>query len=168
MLIKYLESLKEQGHFTIDEIANLSGISKDTVKNVFSGKTKDPGIFTIAPIIFAMGGNLDAVFNRSKKESADANSIVLLKEMYENHLNDVKDHYEHRLSEIKEHYNEMKERNTEMKERHEERIAEINEHIDTIKLDKRWFRFATCILAFALVALLVADILAPGLGWFQS
>lgn len=161
MLVTYLETLKEQGHFTIDEISNLSGISKDTVKNVFSGKTKDPGIFTIAPIIYAMGGNLDAVFNRSKKESADANSIVLLKEMYENHLTDVKDHYEHRLT-------ELKERTTEMKERHEERIAEINEHIDTIKLDKRWFRFATCILAFALVALLVADILAPGLGWFQS
>ena len=167
MLVTYLETLKEQGHFTIDEISNLSGISKDTVKNVFSGKTKDPGIFTIAPIIFAMGGNLDAVFSRSKKESADTNSIVLLKEMYENHLNDVKDHYEHRLSELKEHYTEMKERNAEMKERHEERITEINEHIDTIKLDKKWFRIATCICALALVTILVVEMLTPGMGWVR-
>lgn len=154
MLVTYLEALKEQGNFTIDEIANLSGISKDTVKNVFSGKTKDPGIYTIAPIIYALGGNLDAVFNRSKKETTEANSLVVLKEMYENHLTDVKDHYEHRLTELKGHQ--------------ADRIAEIHEHIDTIKLDKKWFRFATCILAIALVTLLVADIIAPGLGWFQS
>ena len=153
MLITYLETLKEQGNFTLDEIANLSGISKDTVKNVFSGKTKDPGIFTIAPIIYALGGNLDAVFNRSKKDATEANSIVVLKEMYENHLSDVKDHYEHRLSELKEH--------------HAERISEIHDHINTIKIDKKWFRIAMCICAAALVTILVVEMLTPGMGWIR-
>ena len=93
--------------------------------------------------------------------------MIMLKEMHEKHLADVKEHYDHRLAEIKEHYLELKERNSEMKERHEERIAEINEHISTIKLDKRWFRIATCILAAAFIALLVAEVLLPGHGWIR-
>ena len=165
MLTQYLNTLKEQGNFTFDDIENLSGISKDTIKNIFSGKTKAPGTDTLAPIVYAMGGSLDAALGHAKRE--DTNSMAMLKELYESHLKDVKDHYEHRLSEMKEHYQEMKERNAEMKERHEERIAEINEHIKTIRLDKRWFRIATCILATAFVALLVAEVLLPGHGWIR-
>lgn len=167
MITNYLKTLKNQGNFTIEDISKLSGIPEPTVKNIFSGKTEGPSIETLAPIIYAMGGSLDAIYGHSKTESADTNSMIMLKEMYEKHLADVKDHYEHRLGEIKEHCNELKASNLDMKERHEERIAEINEHIETIKLDKRWFRIATCVLAVALVALLVADIIAPGLGWFQ-
>jgi predicted transcriptional regulator len=167
MLVNYLNTLKEQGNFTFDEISNLSGIPKDTVKNIFSGKTKDPGIETISKIIYAMGGSLDGIYNRNKKESADTNSMLMLKEMYENHLADVKEHYEHRLAQMKEHYIELKESNVEMKERHEERIAEINEHIETIKLDKRWFRIATCASVVALVAFCILEILTPGMGWLK-
>lgn len=167
MLINYLKALKNQGNFTFEDIANLSGIPEPTVKNIFSGKTETPGIDTVSRIVYAMGGSLDAIYGHSKTESADTNSVVAIKEIYEKYLIDTKDHYEHRLSELKEHYNELKASNAEMKERHEERIAEINEHIKTIKLDKKWFRLATCILGLALVALLVADIIAPGLGWFQ-
>ena len=47
MLIKYLNMLKEQGNYTFDEIAEICDVSKDTVKNIYSGKTKDPGIDTV-------------------------------------------------------------------------------------------------------------------------
>ena len=153
MLVNYLNTLKNQGNFTLDDISDLSGIPKDTVKNVLSGKTKGPGIETVAPIIYAMGGSLDAVYNPNKKENPETNSIIMLKELHENHLKDVKEHYECRLAE--------------MKERHEERIAEVNEHIDTIKLDKKWFRIATCVLAVAFVALLIAEVMNPELGWIR-
>jgi transcriptional regulator with XRE-family HTH domain len=165
MLTTYLNTLKEQGNFTFDDIENLSGIPKDTIKNIFSGKTKAPGTETLAPIVYAMGGSLDAAFGHGKKE--DTNSLTILKELYENHLADVKEHYEHRLAEMKEHYNELKENNAAMKERHEERIAEINEHIETIKLDKRWFRIATCASVVALVAFCMLEILTPGMGWLR-
>ena len=167
MLTTYLNTLKNQGNFTYETIANLSGIPEATIKNVFSGKTEDPRFETVSAIILSMGGSLDAVYNPNKKESPDANTILMLKEMHEKHLADVKEHYEHRLAELKEHYRELKERNAEMKERHEERIAEINEHIKTIKLDKRWFRISTCILAAAFIALLVAEVLFPGHGWIK-
>jgi hypothetical protein len=167
MLIKYLNYLKDQGNFTFDEISEICDVPKDTVKNIYSGKTKDPGIITVSKLVYGMGGNLDAIYRPDKKESADTNSIVILKEMYENHLADVKDHYEHRLAEMKEHYIELKESTVAMKERHEERIAEINEHIETIKLDKKWFRIVSCASVIALVAFCVLEILTPGMGWLK-
>lgn len=167
MLIKYLNYLKDQGNFTFDEISEICDVPKDTVKNIYSGKTKDPGIITTSKLVYGMGGSLDAIYRPDKKESADTNSLLMLKEMYEKHLSDVKDHYEHRLEQMKEHYIELKESNAAMKERHEERIAEINEHIETIKLDKRWFRIATCASVVALVAFCMLEILTPGMGWLR-
>lgn len=167
MLITYLNTLKSQGNLTLEAISKLSGVPEATVKNIFSGKTEDPGITNVSKIIYSMGGSLDALYNHNKTESADTNSMVILKEMYEKHLDDVKDHYEHRLAEMKEHYIELKESNVEMKERHEERIAEINEHIETIKLDKKWFRIASCAAVIALVAFCVLEILTPGMGWLR-
>ena len=167
MLTTYLNTLKTQGNFTFETIAKLSGIPEATIKNIFSGKTEDPRFETISAIVISMGGSLDAIYNPNKKESADTNSMLMLKEMYEQHLADVKEHYEHRLAQMKEHYIELKESNAAMKERHEERIAEINEHIETIKLDKRWFRIATCVCVFALVSFFILELLTPGMGWLK-
>ena len=153
MIQTYLNTLKTQGNFTIETIAKLSGIPEAPVKNIFSGKTEDPRFETVSSIVKAMGGSLDAVYSIAKKEDVEANSIIALKESYERQLKEQEAHYQQRISDMKEHY--------------EERIAEINEHIDTIKLDKRWFRIATCICAVALVVLFIIELLTPGMGWFQ-
>lgn len=153
MILTYLNTLKTKGNFTIETIANLSGIPEATVKNIFSGKTEDPRFETVSAIVKAMGGSLDAVYSIAKKDDVEANSIISLKESYERQLKEQEAHYQQRISDMKEHY--------------EERIAEINEHIDTIKLDKRWFRIATCICALALVVLFIIELLTPGMGWFQ-
>ena len=153
MITTYLNTLKSKGNFTIETISNLSGIPEATVKNIFSGKTEDPRFETVSAIVKAMGGSLDAIYSVSKKEDVEGNSIITLKESYDQRLEDIKDHYEQRISDLKKHY--------------EERMADQKEHISTIMLDKRWFRIATCICAVALVALFVIEILTPGLGWFR-
>lgn len=153
MITTYLNTLKSKGNFTIETISNLSGIPEATVKNIFSGKTEDPRFETVSAIVKAMGGSLDAIYSVSKKEDVEGNSIITLKESYDQRVEDIKDHYEQRISDLKKHY--------------EERMADQKEHISTIMLDKRWFRIATCICAFALVALFVMEILTPGLGWFR-
>lgn len=153
MITTYLNTLKSKGNFTIETISNLSGIPEATVKNIFSGKTEDPRFETVSAIVKAMGGSLDAIYSVSKKEDVEGNSIITLKESYDQRLEDIKGHYEQRISDLKKHY--------------EERMADQKEHISTIMLDKRWFRIATCICAFALVALFVIEILTPGLGWFR-
>lgn len=153
MLTTYLNTLKTQGNFTVETIANLSGIPEGTVKNIFSGKTEDPRFETVSAIVKAMGGSLDAVYSVAKKEDIEANSVITLKESYEQRLKETNEHYQQRISDMKEHY--------------EKRISEKNEHIATIQLDKRWFRIATCICAFALVVLFIVEILTPGMGWFR-
>jgi transcriptional regulator with XRE-family HTH domain len=153
MLTTYLNTLKTQGNFTVETIANLSGIPEGTVKNILSGKTEDPRFETVSAIVKAMGGSLDAVYSVAKKEDIEANSVITLKESYEQRLKETNEHYQQRISDMKEHY--------------EKRISEKNEHIATIQLDKRWFRIATCICAFALVVLFIVEILTPGMGWFR-
>ena len=153
MLITYLNSLKSQGKFTIENISKLSGIPESTVKNVFSGKTEDPRFETVSAIVKAMGGSLDAIYEIAKTDDVSGNSIITLKESYEQRLSDVKEFYEQRIADMKIHY--------------EERLNDQKIHISTIMLDKRWFRIATCICAFALVLLFVVEILTPGLGWLR-
>ena len=153
MLTTYLNTLKSKGNFTIETISNLSGIPEATVKNIFSGKTEDPRFETVSAIVKAMGGSLDAIYNVSKKEDVEGNSIITLKESYDQRLSDIKEYYELRIKDLKERY--------------EERLSDQKEHISTIMLDKRWFRIATCICAFALVVLFVMDIIIPGLGWIR-
>lgn len=153
MLPTYLNTLKNQGNFTIETISNLSGIPEATVKNILSGKTEDPRFETVSAIVKAMGGSLDAIYCATKKEDVEANSIITLKETYEQRIRDIKEYYDARLADTKEHYERI--------------LANKKEHIDTIQLDKRWFRIATCICAFALVVLFIVELLTPGLGWFR-
>lgn len=153
MLTNYLNALKNKGNFTYETISNLSGIPEATIKNIFSGKTEDPRFETVSAIVASMGGSLDAIYSATKKEDVEANSVIALKEAYEQRIKEINEHYQQRIADTKEHY--------------EERINEINEHIDTIQVDKRWFRIATCICAFALVVLFIVEILTPGLGWFR-
>jgi transcriptional regulator with XRE-family HTH domain len=153
MLPAYLNTLKTQGNFTLETISNLSGIPESTVKNILSGKTEDPRFETVSAIVKAMGGSLDAIYSAVKKEDVEANSVIILKETYEQRIKEIKEYYEQRISDLKEHY--------------EVRITDKKEHINTIQLDKRWFRIATCICAFALVVLFIVEILTPGMGWFR-
>lgn len=153
MITTYLNSLKMQGNFTIENISKLSGIPEATVKNIFSGKTEDPRFETVSAIVKSMGGSLDAIYEIAKTEDIEANSVVALKESYEKRLSEIKDSYERRIAEMKDHY--------------ERRLQDQREHIATILLDKRWFRIATCVCVFALVALLVVEILTPGMGWIR-
>ena len=153
MILNYLNTLKTQGNFTFETISNLSGVPEATIKNIFSGKTEAPRFDNVSAIVKAMGGSLDAIYNVAKKEDVEGNAIISINETYEQRLKETNEHYQQRISDMKEHY--------------EERIKEINEHVATIQLDKRWFRIATCICAFALVVLFIVEILTPGLGWFR-
>ncbi len=100
-----------------------------------------------------MGGSLDAIYEVVKTEDVESNSVITLKESYEQRLSETKELYEQRIKDLKQHY--------------EERLSVQKAHITTIMLDKRWFRIATCICAFALVTLFIVEILTPGLGWFR-
>ncbi len=153
MLTTYLNTLKNKGNFTYETISNLSGISDATIRNIFSGKTEDPRFETVAAIVIAMGGSLDAIYTATKKEDVEANAVITLKETYAQRIEELKEHYEHRLNEKDKHYERL--------------LIEAEKHIETIKLDKRWFRIGFVVSIFIFAMLCIAELLNPNLGWFR-
>lgn len=98
---EYIFALKNTGNFTYEDIANLSGIPLQTVRNIFTGKTPDPRFATISKIIFSLGGDLNELIGYDKKKEIEVNSTVSLKETYEMRIADLIKSYETRIEDVK-------------------------------------------------------------------
>lgn len=99
---EYIVALKEAGSFTYEDIANLSGIPLQTVRNIYTGKTPDARFGTIAKIVISLGGDLNELIGYEKKKEIEVNSTVSLKETYEMRISDLIDSYDRRIEDIKE------------------------------------------------------------------
>lgn len=130
---EYLTALKEAGGFTYEDIANVSGIPHQTIRNIYAGKTPDPRFGTIAKIIISLGGDLNEIVGYEKKKEIEVNSTVSLKETYEmriadlvklheTRIEDIKAFCELRVADIQKCYDQ---RLADMKAIYEERLAEL-------------------------------------------
>lgn len=98
---EYLVALKETGHFSYEDVANLSGIPIQTVRNIYTGKTPDPRFATVAKIIISLGGDLNEIIGYEKKKEIEVNSTVSLKETYGMRIADLIKSYEERIEDVK-------------------------------------------------------------------
>lgn len=98
---EYILALKDAGNFTHEDIANISGIPLQTVRNICSGKTPDARFGTIAKIVLSLGGDLNELVGYEKKKEIEVNSTVSLKETYEMRIADLVKSYEERIEDIK-------------------------------------------------------------------
>ena len=98
---EYILALKDAGKFTFEDIANISGIPLQTVRNICSGKTTDARLGTIAKIVISMGGDLNDLVGYDKKKEIEVNSTISLKETYEMRINDLINSYERRIEDVK-------------------------------------------------------------------
>lgn len=98
---EYLIALKEAGKFTFEDIANLSGIPLQTVRNIYSGKTPDARFGTVAKLVLSLGGDLNELVDYEKKKEIEVNSTVSMKETYEMRIADIINSYEKRIEDIK-------------------------------------------------------------------
>ena len=121
---EYITALRAAGDFTYEDIANLSGIPHQTVRNIFTGKTPDPRFGTVAKIIISMGGDLNEIVGYEKKKEIEVNSTVSLKETYEMRIADLIKSYEDRIEDVKA-FCELRLADT--RKCYEERIAELKE-----------------------------------------
>jgi transcriptional regulator with XRE-family HTH domain len=121
---EYLMALKDAGGFSYEDIANLSGIPHQTVRNIYTGKTPDPRFATVARIIISLGGDLNEIIGYEKKKEIEVNSTVSLKETYEMRIADLIKSYDTRIEDLKA-FCEL--RLADMKRSYEERIAELKE-----------------------------------------
>ena len=98
---EYLIALKNMGGFSYEDIANLSGIPLQTVRNIYTGKTPDPRFATVAKIIISLGGDLNEIIGYEKKKEIEVNSTVSLKETYEMRIADLIKSYDTRIDDLK-------------------------------------------------------------------
>jgi transcriptional regulator with XRE-family HTH domain len=132
---EYIIALKDSGNFSYEDIANLSGIPHQTVRNIFTGKTPDPRFGTVAKIIISLGGDLNEIVGYEKKKEIEVNSTVSLKETYELRIADLAKSYEDRIADVKDlcelrvadAQKSCEVRLADMKRFYEERIAELKE-----------------------------------------
>jgi predicted transcriptional regulator len=97
----YILALKQAGSFSVEDIANMSGIPLQTVRNILSGKTPDARFGTIAKLVISMGGDLNELVGTEKKKEVEINSMVSLKETYEMRIADIIKLYEDRIEDVK-------------------------------------------------------------------
>lgn len=122
---EYLIALKNTGNFSYEDIANLSGIPLQTVRNIYTGKTPDPRFATVAKIIISLGGDLNEIIGYEKKKEIEVNSTVSLKETYEMRIADLIKSYEDRIEDIKAFC--------------EQRVADVQKYYDLRLADTKKF-----------------------------
>lgn len=98
---EYILALQEAGNFTCEDMANISGVPIQTVRNIRSGKTSDARFGTLAKLVISMGGDLNELIGYEKKKEIEVNSTVSLKETYEMRIADITNSYETRIEDIK-------------------------------------------------------------------
>lgn len=97
----YILALKDVGNFTLEDMANISGVPLPTIRNICSGKTPDARFGTIAKLVISMGGDLNELIGYEKKKEVEVNSMVSMKETYEMRISDIISSYEARIEDIK-------------------------------------------------------------------
>ena len=97
----YIIALKDSGNFAVEDIANISGIPTQTVRNIVTGKTPDARFGTVAKIVLSLGGDLNQLVGYEKKKEIEVNSTISLKETYEMRIADIIKSYEARLEDMK-------------------------------------------------------------------
>lgn len=162
MLAKYLADLKVQKNLSWNDIANLSNVPVQTVRNIFSGETSNPGFASVAAIVKAMGGSLDELAD-IPREGVERSDFEAMTERYEDRIVQITDHYERQIAQII--------------ESNERRIQEINDREiqrtrEAIEREKRegWKQIALMGLVLALIGVifyLVLDALHGNWGIFR-
>lgn len=172
IVAKYITALKEKTGLTYEVIAERSKRAESTVMNLCSGKTDDPRIDTIAPIIYAMGGSLDEMCNPGKsKDDVKEISITSIREIYEFQLAEAAKTSEAHINNIRTHYEQHR---SDMVENYEKRLADKREiieekdkHITSLKKEITSYKILSWVCVAILVALLIAEVMNPNLGWLK-
>ena len=96
----YILALKAAGNFTSEDMANISGIPIQTIRNICSGK-HEAKFGTVAKLVLSLGGDLNELVGYEKKKEIEVNSTVSLKETYEMRIADIIKAYDSRIEDIK-------------------------------------------------------------------
>lgn len=166
LVSNYLLPLKEKSGLSYETIAQRRQMPESTVKNIVLGKTEDPRLSSVAPITEELDGSLDEMIFGKKKDAAQEN-VHLIKEMCEHqvrmnetHINNIRAHYEqHRKDSIENYEKRLADKR--------EIIEQKDKHIKSLEKEILSSKIFSWICVAVLVALLIAEVMNPNLGWLR-
>ena len=120
----------------------------------------------------AIGGSFDEMLYPEKnKDEIKESSVFALKEIYEHQLSKMKETNEEHIHNIRSHYEQHHE---DLKENYERRLADkrelidsYKEHIITLERECRHSKIAFWICVVVFIAVLIAEVMNPNLGWLR-
>lgn len=132
-----LKAAMEEKKLTYDDLEDRTNVSKDTIKNILTGKTKNPGVESLNPICIVLGIPMQRVLRQDEQKAIenqgireDNASILALKEIYEAQNAAMKEVNEAHIANIRTHYEQHRE---DMKENYEKRLSDKREIIEILK-----------------------------------
>lgn len=170
LVSNYLLPLKEKSGLSYEVIALRRNMPESTVKNIILGKSEDPRISTIAPIVEELNGSMDEMIYGKKKENKEI-TIASVVEIYEHQLAEVTRTSEAHINNIRSHYEQHRKDSI---GNYEKRLADKREiidqkdkHIKTLEKEILSSKIFSWICVAVLVALLIAEVMNPNLGWLR-
>ncbi len=165
LVAEYLTKLRLKSGLSYEAVAEQSKRSEATVKNLCTGKTEDPRLDTVAPIVYAMGGSIDEMYNPDKsKDKIKETSVLAMKDIYDYQLSSLKETSEAHIQSIRAHYEQHHE---DLKENYEKRLADKRELITTLKTANTFKNVAIGILVGIFIILFIMEIMHPEHGWLR-
>ena len=173
-----LNEARIEKNLTMEKTAELADVPEPTVKNILTGKTKYPRSDNLDSICHVLGIPMEKALRQAEKTELENQgikdgdlSVLALKEIYEMQLAATKEMNEAHIANIRAHYEQHHE---DLKENYERRLADKRELIDTkdahIKSLERSYlhsKVLSWICVSVLVALLIAEVMNPNLGWLR-
>lgn len=168
----YLTKLKNKTELSFEAIAEKSNRPVSTVKNLCNGKTEDPRLDTVAPVVYALGGSIDEMLHPdSDKDIVKEASVLSLKDSYEYQLSLMKSAYDEQINSIRSHYEQHHE---DLKQNFEHRLSDKRELIDLQKTQisslesvGKTKTLLIILLVSIFIILFIMEILHPEHGWLR-
>ena len=147
----------------IEQFTKKHNFSESTIKNLISGKTPNPGVLTIAPLIYAAHGSLDAIFNKDN-ETLKESAINAIKDMYEFHSAEREKIEEKHIANTRAHYEQHR---NDTITNYERLLSEKDIQIKLFKKIALVCFGVACIGLAILITLLILEVTNPELGWIK-
>ena len=165
LIANYINKKRMDAGLTHGDIADRKNISESTVKNLCTGKTDNPGIKTMIPVMEAVGGSFDEMlFPEKTKDEVKETSILAMKDIYENQLNAIKESYDAQIGNIRGHYEQH---HQDLVDNFEKRLADKREIIEMQKKENIASKTVAWVCGGILILLLIIEVMNPTLGWIR-
>lgn len=173
-----LDEARKALKWSVERTAKEANVAEGTIKNILTGKTGNPGSTTLRMLCDALNVPIEKVVKSNRKTEIENKgiklgdeSILALKEIYEFqaaamketneiHINNIRTHYEQHHEDLKENFEKRLSDKREL-------IESYKEHIKTLEKECRTSKIAFWICIVVFVAVLIAEVMNPSLGWFR-